>query len=416
MSRFSRLSRLLAILCVLLVASSCGVPEDTESRPLNANAIPESLRPGQLPETDDVPIAEGATQRIFLVGPDNRLITVFRAVDATPEAVIESLLLAETQAERNIGIETAITRNTEVVAIDVPAFFDQATVTLTPDSLSSSSQDRILGFAQIVFTLTELEGIEKISFQTTTGDALRVQTDVGLKEPGEVVQRADFASIDPGRNLIPSFPDEDVVPTVEPTLVPDPVGRTIEVPIWIVNEDNQLVPVTRRVERSPAALMQTLLDGVLEVERQQGFRSAITEDALARSVEPFTVVDVERGALNTAVVDLVPGSLPPFERGDERTLAVAQMVYTLTGLIEVDQVLFSIDGVPTAMPTQLGLSADYDPENPAYGLSRSDYSIYTLTIQVTQQPVPTPGGEATPIPLPTSTPVPTPAPTPTQTP
>lgn len=406
----SKVSRLLAVLCVLLVASSCGVPQDSEPRPLDLSAIPESLRPGQLPETEDVPIAEGATQPIYLVGPDNRLIVVFRNVEPTPEAVIESLLLDETQAERNLGIETAITRSTEVVSINVPPFFTEATVTLTPDSLSSSSQDRLLGFAQIVFTLTELEGIENVSFQTTTGDALRVQTDVGLKEPGEAVRRADFASIDPGRDLIPSFPNDDEVPTVEPTLVPNPVGRIIEVPIWILNEDDQLVPVTRRVERRPAALMQTLLDGVLEVERQQGFRSAIAEDALARSVEAFTVVDDERGPLNTAVVDLVPGSLPPFEGSDERTLAVAQMVYTLTGLIEIDQVLFSIDGVQTAMPTQLGLSENFDPEDPANGLTRSDYSIYALAIQVIEQPVPTPGGEATPIPIPT------PQPTPTQTP
>jgi len=402
------------LLVLALVATGCGISEDEAPAPVSLDDLPASLRPGALNEPVPIEPGEGATQPIYMVGPNNRLEVVLRDVPAQPDAVLSSLLNNVTELERVDGVGSALTRATTIIGnVDVNPLFQLATVTLGPDSLDEQVQEQLLGYGQIVFTLTEIEGIESVAFQIRRGSntqPIQIRTDLGLTDPGESVQRADYASIDPGRPVVvPTFPDDDALPTATPVVVESSSGLAFDLPIWVVDEDAQLVRVQRRSVLAPGALLQSLLDGVLTPEAGAGLRSAINPDALANRVEVLQIVDELGSIRGLAVVDLSEASLPATP-SPERVLATGQIVFTLTELAEIDQVLFTIDGVPSPMETQNGFTAAFDPSQPTGGLTRADFSELADTTRIIERPSVTPTPEPTP--QPTTQPTPEPAPTP----
>lgn len=398
--------RLVGICLVAVLAfAGCGIP--LEESPTRLSEVPDSLALGRLPTPTPVPAGE--LQTIFMVGSDDRLVPVLREAVATPQAVVESLMQNTTPAEAADSISTALSRRTDVVDVGFNPLFKRATVTLSSGITDSQPRDQLLAFGQFVFTLTELDDVQEVLFrvvpQAGTFDdavALAVQTDVGPTEPGAVVTRANFASIDPGGRLSPVFEEDQ---TADPGQQP---RETFDVAIWLVDADNKLVPVTRQIEgvdRASALLLSLFDDRLSPASVAAGLRSAIPLDAEARN---FVIEQVERAdgiTVNIAQFDL-PGdrNLPAIEEGDERLLAVAQIVYTLTGLAEVDQVLISIETQFVPMPTQFGDSEPFNSENPV-GLQRSDYAALA-DITVIDRVPPTPEPSTEPTPAPTSTPDP----------
>lgn len=379
---------LVVLVALILVAAGCGIPTDQTAGELAEGEIPASLLPGAAPNTVSDAIAEGEGVPVFMVGPDNRrLVEVQRAVESSPAGVLQALLEGPTFPEIQQGITSKMLRSTAVVDFDVDQLFQIARVTLAPNSLDTDPQTQMLIFGQFVFTLTALEGIESVIFAEENDEggreAIPVQTAVGPRDRGVEVRRADYASIDPGFNII-AFPTDSEVPAPAPTVQPAGTNELVSVPIWVLDAQDRLVPVDRQVAQSAAALLQTLFDGLTTTELEAGLRSAIPFDALARNVEVIAVESVAEGAFDLAVVDLTSETLPPAGSGVERTLAVAQMVYTLTGLIDVDHVVFTIDGQPTTMPTQQGRSSPFDPDEPS-GLSRSDYDTFAGEAPLTLQ-------------------------------
>lgn len=412
--------RVAALLSAFLLAvAGCGLPLDESPQAVSTDDIPAALLPGQLPTPTPQSAVDGDQIEVFMIGRDQRLAVVLRPIDpvqgmqAEAQAAIASLLLGTEPEERRDGITTAITsRGTQVSSVDVNQTFQLATLTLTPDSLSPDSREQKLAFAQMVFTLTAIEGIEKVLFLSNSPAAgpedavpLQVQTDTGLTLPGEQVARQDYGSIDPFGPVV-SF-DLPADPTPTTTTTPEDLGpSTVDVPIWVVNRDAQLVPLTRRVSRNYGEILQALLNGVLGQEQAQGLRSALTLDALVNSVEPVALRDENGQLRQTAIIDLAEGSLPPFEQSDEQTLAVGQLVFTMTGLIEIDQVLITIDGEDVPIQTQSGLTQPYDIENPR-GLTRLDFSTFApSTAVVDPAAVAAAEAQASLTPTPTSTPEP----------
>ena len=392
--RSGALRRLLIVLVVFAVAASaCGIERDTEPRVLAREDLPADLRPGQLPTpVPDVPIGgETSDSQVFMIGPDDKLIGVFREVTEDPVELLDTLLLRTSPAEAAEGIYTTLSRETRVQNIEIFDLFRVATVELAPGSLDARNNEQKLGFAQIVFTLTSLPDIETVEFVQTDPEnpnagpvPIPVQTDTGTTVPGQRVGRDAFALLDPSIVPQPNF-DPDIptpVPTITPVPAPDPDNATplFDIPIWKLNEQSQLVRVARQVERNQEALLFSLFDGTLVDERADLIRSAIPPDALFNGIETQTFEILTTDAdgnetivvANTALVDLAQGSLPPSDEGRERLLATAQIVYTLTELIEIDQVALSIEGVFIPMDIPAGLTAPFDPENPI-GLTRADF-------------------------------------------
>lgn len=375
------------LLVLALLAVGCGLSADESPRTINSQDLPAELRLGQLPTPTPRPASESGpgTQQIHMV-QNGRLVTVQRQIVDTPEQLMEILLLDTFPEERAEGIRSALDFQTRVQDIEFAELSRVVVVDLAPGSLNPSNSEQRVAFAQIVYTLTSLDGIDGVRFvQTDPNDPdagavdLAVQTDDGTTLPGSRVTRDDFALLAPTSGVPqPSFD----IPVTTPTPTPDPNAPPVfDLLVFMLDSNDELIEVPRRIERSPEALLIAVIDGTFGEERDAGIRSAWPLDALADSIE---IANFEVEALdefgfttlaraNIATVNLTSGSLPAVEDGDERYLAAAQIVYSLTSLEEIDQVVFAVDDVAIPMVKDDGaLSLPFDPNIP-FGLSRSDY-------------------------------------------
>ncbi len=129
---------------------------------------------------------------------------------------------------------------------------------------------------------------------------------------------------------------------------PEPAAATttviigVTVTIYLIDSD-LLTAVSRIVpDGDPATVVEQLLEQPPPAETERGLRSALANDGEADLVQS---VDINRGV---ATVDLSS----EFSDLDSRSqvLAIAQLVYTLTGRPGTGQVAFSIEGAPVEVP------------------------------------------------------------------
>jgi hypothetical protein len=123
---------------------------------------------------------------------DGVLVAVARAVppDPTPASVLQVLLAGPSRRERDAGLVTALTNaavqgqpQAGLVTVEVPA----------PDGSGSGRTDEVLGFGQIVLSLTSLRGIKEVRF-TRAGRPLAVPRSDGSLNPAPATRR-DYADL-----------------------------------------------------------------------------------------------------------------------------------------------------------------------------------------------------------------------------
>lgn len=122
-----------------------------------------------------------------------------------------------------------------------------------------------------------------------------------------------------------------------PALVPDPGGRPHAV---CLAGDGRLRPIERMLEpgASLAQILRSLTQEVSDDEAARGLRSALDSDVEIRSAT------VHRG---TAIVDFTTA---PELFGQDRILAVGQIVCTLAHQPGIGQVSFTVAGAPLQVP------------------------------------------------------------------
>ncbi len=128
------------------------------------------------------------------------------------------------------------------------------------------------------------------------------------------------------------------------TTVTEAVGRVDTVVLYLVDDD-RLEPVFRQVPAgsTPAEVLDVLVAGPTEEESADGLTSAVA------GAPPIAGVTSVRG---TAYVDLAAdGSGGSIE---EQRLAVAEVVFTLTGRPGIGRVAFTLDGEPVDVPNGSG--------------------------------------------------------------
>ena len=304
-------ARILAVIITLLglVAASCGIPNDDSPRVLSIDELPVDLTENAPPTPEPAP--DAFSFQIWMVGEDNKLTRVAREITRTPEGVMNSLLLGTETSEREQGIATAITRETEYIDFDLFPEFRRVTVNLVDGSLrSASAADQRLAFGQIVYSLTELLEIDAVAF-TIGGEPVAIPIDGGASEVGQFLDKEDFASLQRNR---PGFAAEDEfesagavpAPTPRPDTLPlDDTTDLVELSVWMVasNDIGNLVRVPRSIGRSPESILVSLFKGPSVTESETNVRSAIPDDAVAPSP------DIDEAA-GIAFVDLGVGDLP----------------------------------------------------------------------------------------------------------
>lgn len=161
---------------------------------------------------------------------------------------------------------------------------------------------------------------------------------------------------------VPRELDESALPAdlVEP---PTTTSTTIDVATSVIDvflvDDDRLAPVDREVASpvEPGDVIAQLLVGPTEDERESGLATQLSPGWAVRSADL---------AGRTLVIDLGPDTLEVLE-GQNQRQAIAQIVFTVTGLPGVDDVLFQIEGNPRPVPTDDG---EADGETP---VDREDY-------------------------------------------
>ena len=144
-----------------LSAAACGIPIDSEPRVLEASAIPpEFLEPTttQL----ETPSAISQTFRIYFVNEDGMLVA--RERELSPPVDLREPLLAlfagPTDEEAEIGLNSALPAETEILNIE-PIRDGVLVLNLAEGTLEQIEGElQRSAIAQLVFTVTELEGVD----------------------------------------------------------------------------------------------------------------------------------------------------------------------------------------------------------------------------------------------------------------
>jgi len=182
-----------AALVLLLALGACGVPSDDSPREISPARVPFGLlEPDRPPSTR----AEGLVRKtdVFLV-TDDRLTTVARDVPEpiTPGKVVRILLDGPTNAEAAMNLRSAIA-TTSGVSATTPAN-GLVSVELGRSFATSGPSNQVLGVAQLVYTVTALPGVDRVSF-TLNGRPAEVPLGDGTLTT-RPVGRADFQAVAP---------------------------------------------------------------------------------------------------------------------------------------------------------------------------------------------------------------------------
>lgn len=181
-------------LAAALVTAGCGIPTEVSPRDIADRDEPVDLvRPQLSPDLgtdDDSPI-------IYLVGGENeeRLVATQRTL-SNVNAFVRALLASPTQAELDDGLRSAFSKDLEFVST---ANLSNGVVlvryALPDDGVGFEGPDGVKSLAQLVYTLTELSGLNGVQVEING----EVQT--LLDENGTTVDRpltrADFRSFRP---------------------------------------------------------------------------------------------------------------------------------------------------------------------------------------------------------------------------
>lgn len=209
----SRPGRFLLFLTVMaLVVSSCGIPLDDEPQIVANEALPPVLQPG-VSTTTTVPDSLAEDVVIFLVNPGDgeaslqpvqRQVAAVDAAEGLEEVVLETLLLGPTTEEQlEFNLTTAVVSSEdaplEVLAVDRPAPQQIVVVLSAPPAIEGS--ERVITFAQLVFTLTELNTVSQVRFAVRNEDGededISVRTDTEEGDVRRPVDRNDYLSLLP---------------------------------------------------------------------------------------------------------------------------------------------------------------------------------------------------------------------------
>lgn len=201
-NRRSRAARLAGAAAGLIaVAAGCGVPQDKEPQKI-AQPLPAALVE---PASTSTTIPERTSPQILFLlrsqgggsdAPDALVPIVVQVKDPEnpadlPRAVLEQLVKAPTAEERERDLRSAIPDGTAIGGVTR----DGGTVTVDLNNLGTvESQRQRLAAAQIVFTLTQLPGVESVRF-LNKGQPATVPLDEGNSDQGQAVSRADYPKL-----------------------------------------------------------------------------------------------------------------------------------------------------------------------------------------------------------------------------
>ena len=189
-----------AVLLALLVGA-CGVTADDDPEVIAGDEIPEDLL-DPTPTTSTAPAGATAEVTVYLLqrtGSTTQLVPVTREVqDPTrPGERVEALLQPPTEPEKERGLTSSIPAETVLLGTPVlDAERQQLTLDFSEELFAVEGTELSQAFAQIVWTVTELEGVRGVRF-LVEGEPQRAPNADGVEQDGAVTATGDYWSLRP---------------------------------------------------------------------------------------------------------------------------------------------------------------------------------------------------------------------------
>lgn len=201
----------LAFVAFAVLGAACGIPVDSAPEVISNDQLPTALQPGSS-TTTSLPAQLTEEVTIFLVDPGDgepALRPVVRQVPVVESGtdleflILEQLLIGPTSEERLDGNLTSLVvpsdEQISILALD-RAVEQQLTVVLS-ETPAIEGENRTVAFAQMVFTLTEVDGVETVRFLVRSEDGadedIPVSTDTDEGDVTRPVSRDDYSSLRP---------------------------------------------------------------------------------------------------------------------------------------------------------------------------------------------------------------------------
>jgi spore germination protein GerM len=187
-----RWARAMASVVGLAVVGGCGIPIDAQPRDIGSKP-PESVPQAVAAATTDT-----GPRVYFLITPDNRqndrLAPVSRDVAPDPAAVLDQLFKGVSPEEAT-RLRTAIPNDTRLVA-PPQLRSDGVLVVDVSDAFFKSTGDlQIKAVAQIVFTTSDLGGVQRVKIEVDGRSYPWPRGDGTLAD--DAVTRYDYPELDP---------------------------------------------------------------------------------------------------------------------------------------------------------------------------------------------------------------------------
>ncbi|MBU3688302.1 MAG: hypothetical protein B7C54_07545 [Acidimicrobiales bacterium mtb01] len=144
----------------LALLAGCGLDPDSAPRPIPAI---EQRAPIDI---EFVEVGTTGSGRIYLERTDETgrsfLTSVRRELSLDPRTVMTALLTGPTEAEQQVGLRTAVPRDTVLLDARYVAT-DLVKVDVSSEIFQATGDDLVAAVAQIVLTLAEIDGVERVS-------------------------------------------------------------------------------------------------------------------------------------------------------------------------------------------------------------------------------------------------------------
>lgn len=189
-------TRALALLLLAALLGGCGVGTDATPRRIAKENVPHELLGASTTTVTSEP-TNTVKEDVYLVRNDQRLVSVERDVQAPPTVtgLLQSLLDPVADEETEEGYRTSIPPGTHLIRATSPIDGAGLVRLDLSEHLSSVEGDGLKrALAQIVWTATEIDGVEQVEF-SIAGNPREVVDETGAAK--KRVGRDDYCTFDP---------------------------------------------------------------------------------------------------------------------------------------------------------------------------------------------------------------------------
>lgn len=191
----------LAIGGLMLSSAGCGLSADEEPQVIQAEDLPSDLLVPATTATTTT-LVDGATAAVpvYLIvreGDVNRLSAVSRDVTDPGRAGprIDALLKPTSPQEQQRGLSSSIPSDTVLLGTTLVQQDSELIVNLSGALFDIQGKELAQAFAQLVWTVTELDGVRQVRFKVD-GEAYRAPNAEGIEQAGAVT-RSDYLALAP---------------------------------------------------------------------------------------------------------------------------------------------------------------------------------------------------------------------------